>query len=137
MRVTNERLIEVLRDASGRITEETWTTHALAVDSEGIPVPVTDPDAVRWCALGSVKASTRKLYPDLQDAWLMETHCHTALMEGMRWGDLDATAHLDDADMMGWDIEDYNDDLASDYSDVLDLFDASIKELSTPDMETC
>lgn len=52
---------EVLIHAKNKV-EEGWTKKYLAIDQYGNAVEPTDSDAVCWCAIGAIDASTNSLH---------------------------------------------------------------------------
>lgn len=58
--MTEERsTVEILKAARERISDpERWTTRVGARDQAGDATLVLDPNACKWCALGSIEAET-------------------------------------------------------------------------------
>lgn len=78
-----ERQIEVLQKAR-ELIEQGWCKLSGAQDAHGNLVHVNDPDAVCWCAMGSVNKITDHAIPICDDNGLRQSYLYDAVKARLR-----------------------------------------------------
>lgn len=111
---------EILRKAK-EVLAEGWTKGVFARDEHGAAVWDASPEACSFCAMGAVYRARRQLGFDIDN----EDHDQ----EDTKLWDALFTAVRDRSPEGQRDIVSFNDDVAKDVGDVLDVFDEAIAKL--------
>lgn len=121
-----DRRNELLQEIKERITDEKdWTQGRMALDSQDMPVHSLSDGAVRFCLVGSVKATlnrdTLSFEEWLEYTDLIENTVHCAIMQfqtlrGINSNDLDYSMSMSD----------FNDSQGRRHSEVLEVLGLAI-----------